>query len=237
MAAMSESFVDLSYRGLALGKQIKLTQVRPGTGFLELPTPMPVGSTIGITTEDGLVLEAVVAEVHEHVGGSERVPGMLVKPTLDASAADAWWKARADLPAAKVTKKTPAADAGGNVTIKSPRMTGEVAVPSVVDDGHVTAVMDAVGLDNGPVDTLIADVPIHDTDPVMPALPRDGAMREESSTTMMDAVDLAALGLASPSGQMAAVNPDDYVDDGADKPDSPDASGPAGKAKKKRKRR
>ena len=89
---MSESFVDLSYRGLALGKRIKLTQVRPTLGHLEMPTPMPVGTTIGIATDDGVVLEATVAEVHEQVGGVERPPGMTVKPKLDSDAAHAWWK-------------------------------------------------------------------------------------------------------------------------------------------------
>ena len=248
---MSESFVDLSYRGLALGKRIKLTQVRPGTGFLEMPQPMPVGSTIAVTTDDGLVLEATVAEIHEQVGGSDKVPGMLIKPNLDAQAADSWWKARADLPATKSDKAAPAADAGGVVTLKSPRMTGEMAVPEVMDDGRNTAVMDAIDVDSGPVDTLIADLPLHDTDPVMPVLPRsavapaaapraDSPAEESSSTMMMDAVDLAALGLASQSGQMAAVKPEDYADD--EKPDgggaaNPDASGPTGKAKKKRKRR
>ncbi len=235
MPTMSESFVDLSYRGLALGKRIKLTQVRPGTGYLEIPTPMPVGTTIGVTTDDGLVLEATVAEVHEQVGGSDQAPGMLIRPKLDVQAAEKWWKARADLPATKPDKPAPAADAGGVVTLKSPRMTGETAIPEVMDDGRNTAVMDAIESD--PVDTLVADVGLHDTDPVMPVLPRDtdsAPADESSSTTMMDAVDLAALGLTSPSGQMAAVKPEDYADE--EKP-APDASGPVGKAKKPKKKR
>jgi hypothetical protein len=236
MATMSESFVDLSYRGLALGKRIRLTQVRPDSGYLEIPTPMPVGTAIGVATDEGLVLDATVAEVHEQVGGSDRVPGMLVRPNLETAAAEKWWKARTDLPATKPDRPAPAADAGGVVTVMSPRMTGQTAVPEVMDDGRNTAVMDAIDPDtSGPIDTLVADLPLHDP---APAPLRDAAVPasrdEASSTMMMDAVDLAALGLTSQSGQMAAVKPEDYADEAP----NPDATGPAGaKAKKKRKRR
>ena len=95
---MIESFVDLTYRGLALGRRIKLTQVRPTTGYLELPMPMPVGTQIGITTDEGVALEAVVMSIHEQVGGSDRVPGMTVKPSLAAEASQSWWQARVGLP-------------------------------------------------------------------------------------------------------------------------------------------
>lgn len=248
MQPMSESFVDLSYRGLALGKRIKLTQVRPGSGYLEIPTPMPVGTKIGMTTDDGVQLEAIVAEVHEQVGGSEQTPGMLVKPTLDVAAADAWWKARASGQDAKPDRATPAADDAGVVTVKSPRMTGELAVPELVDDGRDTGVMDAIdpeGEKSSAVETQIVDVPLdglpRDTNPTMAAAPASG--EEMSRTTAMDAVDLAALGLSTGSGEMKAVKPEDYADDDAaagngngDAGDSkPDA--PGGGKKKKRKRR
>lgn len=95
---MIESFVDLTYRGLALGRRIKLTQVRPTTGYLELPMPMPVGTAIAIATDEGVTLDAVVVQIHEQVGGSDRVPGMTVKPALGAGAASSWWQARVALP-------------------------------------------------------------------------------------------------------------------------------------------
>lgn len=95
---MIESFVDLTYRGLALGRRIKLTSVRPTTGYLELPMPMPVGTLIAINTDEGVQLEATVTVIHEQVGGSERVPGMIVKPSLADEAAGSWWKARVSLP-------------------------------------------------------------------------------------------------------------------------------------------
>lgn len=92
-----ESFVDLAYRGLSLGRRVKLTQVRPTTGYLETPAPMPVGTTISIATDDGPTLEAIVTAIHEQVGGSEKAPGMTVKPALSDAGA-AWWKERVALP-------------------------------------------------------------------------------------------------------------------------------------------
>src|SRR5438445_134930 len=147
MRPMSESFVDLSYRGLALGKRIKLTQVRPTTGYLELPTPMPVGTSIGIATEDGVLLEALVAEIREQVTGSDKTPGMLVKPKLDTDAARAWWTSHTELPQEKQIKDAPPPDAAGKVTVVSARMSGQTAVPELMDDGRNTSVMDAIADD------------------------------------------------------------------------------------------
>lgn len=93
-----ESFVDLTYRGLSLGRRVRLSQVRPSTGYLELPAPMPVGSQIAIAAEDGTAFDAVVTAVHEQVAGSDRTPGMTVAPALAAEPAAAWWAARVSLP-------------------------------------------------------------------------------------------------------------------------------------------
>ncbi|HET9627045.1 MAG TPA: hypothetical protein VFP84_37055, partial [Kofleriaceae bacterium] len=94
---MIESFVDLTYRGLSLGKRIKLGQVRPHSGHLELATPMPVGSQIAIVTDDGLTIDATVTWVYEQVAGTDRAPGMIVAPAL-TDATTAWWQARIALP-------------------------------------------------------------------------------------------------------------------------------------------
>jgi hypothetical protein len=178
---MSDCFVDLSYRGLALARRVKLTQLRPSTGYVEMPTPMPVGTAIAIATDDGVTVDAVVAEIHEQVGGSTQTPGMLVRPSLDGAAAE-WWKARVVLPELEKEPDLRATDPMVPTTIVGKRMTGEIAVPEVVDDGNNTAVMEAV------------EPPVED----------DG-----KRTMMMDAVDLEALGLdpnARPSGEMTAVS-------------------------------
>jgi hypothetical protein len=209
MTAAEGSFVDLSYRGLALARRVKLTQVRPSTGYVEMPAPMPVGTSIAITTDDGVAIDAIVTEIHEQVGGSSQTPGMLVQPALAGAAAD-WWKARVvapdPVPEPPKAEDLRATDPMVPTTIVGRRMTGELAVPELVDDGHNTAVMEAV-------DPEAAGPPVED----------DG-----KRTMMMDAVDLAALGLdpnARPSAEIAAVTPPPVDDE----PKSP--------TKKKRKKR
>ncbi len=234
---MSESFVDLSYRGLALGKRIKLTQVRQAAGFLELPMPMPVGTTIGIATDDGVLIEATVAEVHEQVTGAERIPGMLVKPKLEADAARAWWKQRVSV----AEERVPAADADGKVTLKSRRMSGEHAIPEVMDDGRNTAVMSTID-DSLPPSTT-GELPIvgEPTDPSLPRISAEMAAQnpivdDGKRTMMMDAIDLAALGLdpAASSGSMPAVTDEDSGGTASGNGNGDKADG---KAKKKKKRR
>ncbi len=200
MTAAEGSFVDLSYRGLALARRVKLTQVRPTTGYVEIPTPMPVGTQIAITTDDNVAIDAVVTEIHEQVGGATHTPGMRVKPALAGAAAE-WWKAHVVAPDPEEVRTT---DPMVPTTIVGRRMSGEAAVPELVDDGHNTAVMDTV-------------------DPDAPVVVEEDGKR----TTMMDAVDLAALGLdpnARPSGEIAAVTP-------------PESDEPESKSKKKRKKR
>lgn len=140
---MNDSLVDLSYRGLALARRVKLVQVRPSSGYVEMPTPMPVGTRVAIATDDGVSIEAVVAEIHEQVAGATATPGMLVRPALESSRAGAdWWKAR-------VTAADPVVDPEelrrtdpmlDTTTIITPKH----AVPEVIDDGKDTGVMDAI---------------------------------------------------------------------------------------------
>jgi hypothetical protein len=178
---MSDSFVDLSYRGLALARRVKLTQVKPSTGYVEMPTPMPVGTRVAIATDDGVSIDAVVAEIHEQVGGATATPGMLVRPALDGAGAE-WWQARVTAPdpvAPTDPEELRRTDPMLPQTIVGRRMSGEVAVPELIDDGRDTGVMDAIQ-DDG------------------------------KATMMMDAVDLAALGLdpnARPSAEMTAAPP------------------------------
>jgi hypothetical protein len=229
---MIESFVDLTYRGLPLGRRVKLTEVRPSTGYLEVPLPMPVGAAIAILTDDTVALEATVVEVHEQVTGIERVAGMVVRPKLEGDAAKTWWKARVALP--ELDPKPTAVPRPPIVAVAPKRLHPETAVPELMDDGQDTSVMDAVD------PALVVDTPPRrDSNP---DLVDDG-----KRTTAMDAVDLAALGLdPSSSGQIPAartvtkqmpgvampVAPDDDDDDANDN----DKKLP-GTQKKKKKRR
>ena len=137
---MNDSFVDLSYRGLALARRVKLTQVKPSTGYVEMPTPMPVGTHVAIATEDGVSIEAIVAEIHEQVGGATVTPGMLVKPSLEGAGAE-WWKARVSEPDAPPAEDLRATDPMLSTTIITKR---DTAAPEVIDDGQDTGVMDAI---------------------------------------------------------------------------------------------
>jgi hypothetical protein len=93
-----ESYVDLTYRGVSLGRRIKLTQVRPSSGYLELPTPMPVGTQLAVATDEGVAFDATVTWIYEQVGGADRGPGMIVRPRLTSDLAAAWWTERVALP-------------------------------------------------------------------------------------------------------------------------------------------
>ena len=95
---MIETVVDLTYRGISLGRRIQLTQIRPTSGYLELASPMPVGSELALVADDGITVAATVTWVHEQVAGTDRTPGMIVAPRLAAEAAMTWWQARIALP-------------------------------------------------------------------------------------------------------------------------------------------
>jgi hypothetical protein len=230
MPTMIESFVDLTYRGLSLGRRLKLADVRPTTGYVETPAPMPVGTAIGILTDDTVALDAIVVEVREQVAGTDRPPGMVVKPRLDGDAAKTWWQQRVSLPEpAKPAAPPPIPVAAvpppippQPVTVVSRRMTAPgMGVPDLVDDGQDTGVMDAV-------DEVVAEVaaaPVRESAPIID----DG-----KQTIAMDAVDLAALGLTSQSGQIPAQSaPDD--DDGGNGNGNGDKPEPkSGRRKRKR---
>jgi hypothetical protein len=231
-AAVSESFVDVTYRGLSLGRRVKLAQVRPSTGYLEVPQPMPVGTSIGIITDDTVALDATVVAIHEQVAGSETPPGMVVRPKLEGDVARSWWTTRVTLPELEPDRPR----AGGMISnvpvvVVQKRMTNPgIGVPEVLDDGHDTGVMDAI-------DPAVLDA-AGTTSRDLPKIVDDG-----KKTTAMDAVDLAALGLqdnsappfggAARSGEAGPFEGTEKADDGDDNAKPDGKPGPS----KRRKRR
>lgn len=206
---------------------MKLTQVRPSSGHVELAAPMPVGTPIGIASEDGALFEATVMEVREQVS-SEGPVGMTVRPRLDGEAAKKWWQSKVDLP--DVVKPEAAPVIG---IVRSKRASNTGAVPELVDDGRNTAVQQAIdpdklelGVEN---DTQL--IPVIDSNPALPAIQDDGR-----STIAMNAVDLAALGLdpATSSGSIPTFKDEDEGDDDSKPSDS--KSGPSSSRKKRRRR-
>ena len=227
---MSESFVDLTYRGLALGARVKLAEVRPSTGYVEMPQPMPVGTSIAIATEDQVAFEAVVIGVHEQIGGSERAPGMLVKPQLDDDARRAWWEKRVTLPELEKPKppRPPAQPPPlpPQVVVVGKRVTKPgIGVPELMDDGQDTGVMEAIDPE------LLQPEPEPDPEPErttgeqsVPVVVDDG-----KKTTAMDAVDLAALGMESPGTSPSTSTSTSTTEDES-------GNGESGRRKKRKKR-
>jgi hypothetical protein len=91
---MVEAFVDVTYRGLEVGRRLKLTQVGPSTAYLEHGTPMPVGAQVELAVADGVTIPAVVLRVHEQVAGADQPPGMRLRAAGLDGAAAGWWQER-----------------------------------------------------------------------------------------------------------------------------------------------
>jgi hypothetical protein len=159
-----ETFVDLTYRGLELGRRHRLCEVGPTTAYLEYPTPMPVGSRLELAADGGVQLAVEVVRVHEQVAGAERSPGMRVRaPALDERAAS-WWRTL--------------------VSVADP-------APLVIASGPASATAEASPARDD-VDTTVvdADLPVDDdsarSTAVMPAV-------EARRTEVMSAVDIEAI--------------------------------------------
>lgn len=238
---MIESFVDLTYRGLSLGRRVKLTQVRPSTGYLETPAPMPVGTSILIATDEGVLVEATVTSIHEQVGGSDKPPGMTVAPKLAGEATESWWRARVAYPEEVKTAAPAVARTSSQVTVRPRTHTIPEPIPQgvsvaepepttdvipVIPESKATMVMPAIDQEllesltrkSGEIEQLVRTTGEHEV------------VDDGRSTTVMDAVDPSALGLDfGGSGAFPAVD-----DDSSGGDDKKPAGGPG---KKKRKRR
>jgi hypothetical protein len=126
---MGDRFVDVRYRGLEVGRGLKLRDVSTDGAYLEAPLPMPVGSPIEIALDDGTRIAAIVALVHEQVGGSAVPPGMRVRPPARS---EAWWREQpAPLPVVAATPPVV-------IDVSGPEPSGPVSV-SPIDSAPVSA--------------------------------------------------------------------------------------------------
>jgi len=87
---MGDSFVDVTYRGLEVGRRLRMRDFTSDAAWVEAPSPMPVGTEVEVVLDNGARFHATVSRVHEQVGGGERPPGMRVRPAL-AGDLRAWW--------------------------------------------------------------------------------------------------------------------------------------------------
>jgi hypothetical protein len=203
-----ESFVDLTYRGLSLGRRIRLSQVRPTSGYLELAAPMPVGAVIAIAADDGIGFEATVTWVHEQVGGTDRTPGMIVAPALAGERDQAWWKERVTIADDEAARRRSITGSGRSRpptvrprshTDPMPQRGADAPAIKADLDARVTA---AAGVATAPRAQDIHEAPTA----ILPALalsPRDLAAhdRVDLRTIVMPAAELAALQAQSSDGE------------------------------------
>ena len=87
-----DPYVDVLYRGLEVAKRVRLADFQRGTGYLEVPAPMPAGTEIEVVTDGGVRFTAVVRSIHEQVGGATQAPGMRIAPRLADTDAQTWWQ-------------------------------------------------------------------------------------------------------------------------------------------------
>ena len=237
---MIESFVDLTYRGLPLGRRIKLTQVRPASGYLEMPAPMPVGTALALATDEGVVIDAVVAEIKEQVAGSEVVPGMKIVPALAGDSIKSWWQARVALPdeALPAPKVEARPDRDKPVTVRPRNATVPTdppaeALQTPVAHSDIAAALKTVvesAVAHPPVDTKRTTVMNAIDQDLLAQLTKDSNIElfsggqhaivdDGNRTVVMAALDPVAMGLdPGDSGPMSAA---DDGDGEGDKPKSP----------------
>jgi hypothetical protein len=86
----SEALVDLSYRGLVLGKRVRLLQVGPRSAYVAHEAPMPVGTELTLTVDESLAIPVQVARVREG-DPREGAAGMWLWADAAEARARAWW--------------------------------------------------------------------------------------------------------------------------------------------------
>jgi hypothetical protein len=228
---MGDSFVDVTYRGLEVGRRVRIRDFTSDGAYVEVPMPMPVGTSLDIAIDAGSIVKAIVARVHEQTGGSDRPPGMNVRAMLVAGddRARAWWDARvADTPApapapapAPVPVPVPVAASADRTAPASPE-----SGPVVIDDAARTAVMPVID----PA-TLDADA--------APEIVDDGKRTQMMSTVEIEEIMAQANAAPAPSDDdsgdvdIEVTGEEDLSQDGP----SNGANGASTKTKNKKKRR
>jgi hypothetical protein len=220
---MGDSFVDVTYRGLEVGRRLRIRDFSSDAAYVEVPMPMPVGTSLEIAIDAGVTVKAIVARVHEQTGGSDRPPGMNVRAMLvpGDDRARAWWDARiADTPApAPVPLPVPAS--ADHTAPASPE-----SGPVVTDDAARTQVMPVI--DPAALESDAA-----------PELVDDGKRTQMMSTVEIEAI-IAQANASPPPGdddsgevELEVTGDEDVSQDGP----SNGANGPGAKNKKKKRRK
>lgn len=205
---MGESFVDVSYRGLDLGRRLKLRDLRPEAGYLEIPLPMPVGTQIELVTDDGLKIAAHVTHVHEQVAGSDVHPGMRIKPHLGGAAVK-WWQSRID--ADGVAADEAAARAALELAAARAAAGEHEAKLEAEQRAKLEAEAAKLAAQPGNKQTMVMS-----TEAVQAALAAadavEGEIDDVKATTVMDAIDISMITGEAPPDIGAATGDDDEAE-------------------------
>jgi hypothetical protein len=119
----SEALVDLSYRGLVLGRRLRLLQVGPRSAYVAHDAPMPVGTELVLTVDESLVIRAEVARVRE--GDSKDGPaGMWLWADAAEQPARAWWDAHVTADDPRIPEP-----GGGRIRTEAPVAAAPAAAP------------------------------------------------------------------------------------------------------------
>ena len=195
-----DTFVDVTYKGIEVGRRAKLTEVAPDAGYVEVAAPMPVGSTVVLATEDGVAITAEVRGVHEQIGGSDKPPGMKVAPKLEGAAV-AWWSQRVTVAAApppdrRTRELSAAASAAAQAVAERDREQAGAPPPGHrrtrhLADGEIKAALTAAMAE----EQRLGIVPASDKTPVdgvpiqVGAVDSDGLVDDGKKTEIMSSVD------------------------------------------------
>ena len=165
-----EVFVDVTYRGLELGRRLKLREVGPSTAYLEHGTPMPVGAEVLLATDEGLSIPVTVVRVHEQVAGAEMPPGMRVQASGLDGAAAGWWR---DM----VSRDDPQIPELEVAPMRRPKPLEPPPMPApVIDDAPAAQPVAA------------SEAPVPADPPTEKMLPVEPEVEDERPTTIMTAV-------------------------------------------------
>jgi len=176
----SETFVDVTWRGIDVGRRVRLRAVTARAGRLDHGTPMPVGTPLTLITDEGIDIRATVLRVHEQVGGATEAAGMWIAP-VGAGDEVAWWHARAE---PVVDDAPPFTPPGGLATN---------AMPVAIPDGVVEAVPEMSDVSNRVTEAMAA---VADTGSDAAQL----SVIDSANTEVMPAMTEASLAAMDASG-------------------------------------
>jgi hypothetical protein len=166
----TDALVDVSYRGLVLGKRLRLLQVGPRSAYVACDVPMPVGTELVLAVDETVIIPAQVARVRE-ADSKDGPTGMWLWTDAAEARAQAWWDAHVSAPDPHIPEP-----AGGRI-----RTEGPVAPPPEVSaeaaPAPAAAAPVAAGAAQAPADTS-APAPAA---PVAPAAEPVAALAAEAS--------------------------------------------------------